>query len=75
MSKNRKERALAPPTTDTPVNWSRLRQVFANLRSRRTPVFEDFVLAPVVVDATTPEEAEAHTNQAIVDSTRNDSEN
>ena len=54
------------PVADTPVNWSRLRQIFSNLSHRGTPLFRDYVLSPVVVDAKNPEDAAALSDLAIV---------
>ena len=70
--RDREAQAAAPvvPVADTPVNWSRLRQVFGNLSHRGTKVFPDHVLAPVVVDARSPEEMVEATERALVDETK-----
>ena len=64
----RAERALLPPT---PVNHSRIRQLFANLSFRSHEKggfkpFADFVHGPTVV-ASTPEELEERTDEAFVE--------
>ena len=64
--------ATAPvvAVADTAVNWSRLRQVFGNLSHRGTKLFPDRVLAPVVVEASSPEELAEATERALVDETK-----
>ncbi|MFI5296793.1 MAG: hypothetical protein ACHREM_01735 [Polyangiales bacterium] len=47
--------------------WIRLRQIFGNLSHRGTKLFPNHVLSPVVVDASTPEEAAAKTDQALIE--------
>jgi hypothetical protein len=66
--RDREAKAVAPIVVaeERPVNWSRLRQVFGNLSHRGTKLFSDHVLAPVVVDATSPEEMVANTEAALV---------
>ena len=73
MSRRKRRRRTKPgaepalaPRADTPVNWSRLRQIFSNLSHRGTPLFRDYVLSPVVVDAKNPEDAAALSDLAIV---------
>ena len=73
----RRRRKTEPPTAnepavEKPVNWSRLRQVFGNLTARgiAKPIFYGFVHAPVVVEASSPEEAEEKTNEAFIAATK-----
>ena len=68
----RAAQAAAPvaPVAETPVNWSRLRQVFGNLSHRGTKLFEHHVLAPVTVDAETPAKLIDATERAIVEETK-----
>ena len=70
--RDRHAEAAAPvvPVNETPVNWSRLRQVFMNLSHRGTKVFEHRVLAPVVVDASSTAEMVEATERAIVEETK-----
>ena len=77
MSRRKRRRRTKPgaepalaPRADTPVNWSRLRQLFSNLSHRGTRIFKDHVLSPVVVDARTPEEAAILTELALVEETK-----
>jgi hypothetical protein len=72
----REERALLPPT---PINFSRLRQIFANMSFRShvkggTKPFKDFVLGPHVV-AKNPTELVERTDEAFVDATLGKPEN
>ena len=70
----REAEAQAPahvaPVAETPVNWSRLHQVFGNLSHRGTKVFEGRVLSPVVVDANSPEELVEASEKAIVEAAK-----
>jgi hypothetical protein len=61
----------APVVPDhRPVNWSRLQQMFSSLSHRGTRLFADHVLAPVVVDATSPEELVEATERALIEQTQ-----
>ncbi len=72
--RRRSHQAQAPapvvPVVERPVNWPRLRQLFANMSHRGTKLFAGYVLAPVVVDARSPEEMVAATERALVDETK-----
>jgi hypothetical protein len=70
--RDREAKAVAPIVVaeERPVNWSRLCQVFGNLSHRGTKIFPNHVLAPVVVDAASPEEMVAETERAIVEETK-----
>ena len=67
-NKRTKARARAK-TAETPVNSSRLRQIFANSSHRGTKIFEGQVLGPEV-NAKTPGELGDRTDEANVEATR-----
>ena len=67
------ERRLHPPPP-TPINYSRLRQIFANMSFRSHEKggykpFKDFVLGPLV-EASTPDELEERTDEAFVEASK-----
>jgi hypothetical protein len=61
-----KQRVRAAALADTPVNWSRLQQLFRNNSRRRTRLFEDVAFGPVV-EAMTPAELIEKTDEAFVE--------
>jgi hypothetical protein len=66
--RDREAKAVAPvPNDERPVNWSRLRQVFGNMSHRGTRLFPHHVLAPVVVDAFSPEEMVEATERGLIE--------
>jgi hypothetical protein len=75
--RDREAKAVAPfvVAEERPVNWSRLCQVFGNLSHRGTKIFPNHVLAPVVVDATSPEEMVEATERALIDVAKKGPEN
>ena len=68
-------RAQVVPAADTPVNWSRLRQMFSTLSHRGTKLFRHHVLAPAVVDASSPEEMIEATERALIEAVENEPKN
>jgi hypothetical protein len=52
-----------------------LRQIFSNLSHRGTKIFPNHVLAPVVVDARSPEQIIEATERAIVEAVRGEPKN
>lgn len=75
MTKRRGKQERRPHDPDTPVNWSRLRQVFGNLTNRRQPVLQDLVPSGIIVDAETPAELVEKTDEVLVERTRKEPEN
>ena len=70
--RDREAQAPAPvvAVADTPVNWSRLRQVFGCMRGRGVAL--GFVPCGPVVDAWTPKELAEATEQAIINRVKDD---
>lgn len=75
MGNRRTKERAATRTAETPVNWSRLRQVYGNLSHRGTPVLSDLVPSGVVVEASSPCELVERTLDAIVERTKNEAKN
>ncbi len=72
-NRHKKARALRKEPDSSPPNWNRIRQRFANMSHRGTSM--PLVSSGIRVQASSPEELRAKSEQALADAVQGEPEN